>query len=170
VGGVRHAAELPTIQHRKQYEAEKDREPDHRITCVLVDRRYHRQGIAEIAIRGASTSSRGPVAAWSRSYPHDLTHQTKKMSSSFLYNGIRQLYERLGCGFVRPKGLKKCVMSIEWRRGYAAPTHGVASLWCRVAAGWSGAQLGLRLRPGRRRRAPLRRGCGGWCLRLALYG
>jgi hypothetical protein len=46
-------------------------------------------------------------------YPHDLTHQTKTMSSSFLYNGTRRLYERLGFRYVRPKGLKNCVMSIE---------------------------------------------------------
>ncbi|WP_299925454.1 hypothetical protein [uncultured Nocardioides sp.] len=44
------------------------------------------------------------------SYPHDLTDQTKKMSSSFLYNGTRSLYERLGFAYVRPKGLKNCVM------------------------------------------------------------
>ncbi len=35
------------------------------------------------------------------------------MSSSFLYNGTRRLYERLGFRYVRPKGLKNCVMSIE---------------------------------------------------------
>ena len=46
-------------------------------------------------------------------YPHDLTEQTKAMSSSFLYNGTRRLYERLGFTYVRPKGLKNCVMSIE---------------------------------------------------------
>ena len=44
------------------------------------------------------------------SYPHDLTDQTKKMSSSFLYNGTRRLYERLGFTYDRPKGLKNCVM------------------------------------------------------------
>ena len=44
------------------------------------------------------------------SYPHDLTDQTKKMSSSLLYNGTRRLYERLGFTYDRPKGLKNCVM------------------------------------------------------------
>ncbi len=47
------------------------------------------------------------------SYPHDLTEQTKKMSSSFLYNGTRRLYERLGFTYVRPKGLRNCVMALE---------------------------------------------------------
>lgn len=105
--------ELPTIHHRKQYDAEKDADPDYRITCVFVDRRYRRQGLTEIAIRGALdliAESGGGVV---ETYPHDLTHQTKKMSASFLYNGTRSLYERLGFTYVRPKGLKNCVMSIN---------------------------------------------------------
>ncbi|WP_130011797.1 GNAT family N-acetyltransferase [Serinicoccus sediminis] len=105
--------ELPNIHHRKQYDKEKDRDPDYRITCVFVDRRYRRRGLTEVAIRGAldliAQAGGGVVEA----YPHDLTHQTKKMSSSFLYNGTRRLYERLGFTYVRPKGLKNCVMSIE---------------------------------------------------------
>lgn len=105
--------ELPTIHHRKQYDAEKDTDPDYRITCVFVDRRYRRQGLTEIAIQGAldliAQSGGGVVEA----YPHDLTHQTKKMSASFLYNGTRALYERLGFTYVRPKGLKNCVMSLD---------------------------------------------------------
>lgn len=103
-------AELPSIHHRKQYDAEKDDDPDYRITCVFVDRRHRRQGLAEVAIGGAldliAEAGGGVVEA----YPHDLTHQTKKMSSSFLYNGTRRLYERLGFTYVRPKGLKNCVM------------------------------------------------------------
>ncbi|UNX54021.1 GNAT family N-acetyltransferase [Georgenia sp. TF02-10] len=105
--------ELPNIHHRKQYDAEKDGDPDYRITCVFVDKRYRRRGITELAIRGAldliARAGGGAVEA----YPHDLTDQTKKMSSSFLYNGTRRLYERLGFTYVRPKGLKNCVMSIE---------------------------------------------------------
>ena len=104
--------ELPNIHHRKQYDAEKDTDPEYRITCVFVDKRYRRHGITETAIRGAldliSQDGGGAVEA----YPHDLTHQTKKMSSSFLYNGTRRLYERLGFTYLRPKGLKNCVMSI----------------------------------------------------------
>ena len=69
------------------------------------------QGLVEVAIRGAldliAESGGGVVEA----YPHDLTDQTKKMSSSFLYNGTRRLYERLGFTYVRPKGLKNCVMT-----------------------------------------------------------
>ncbi|MDZ5660462.1 GNAT family N-acetyltransferase [Nocardioides sp. zg-1308] len=106
-------AELPTLHHLKQYDAEKTGDPDYRITCVFVDRRHRRRGVTELAIRGALDHIAARGGGVVESYPHDLTEQTKKMSSSFLYNGTRRLYERLGFTYVRPKGLKNCVMSIE---------------------------------------------------------
>lgn len=36
--------ELPNIYHRKQYEAELDRSPDYRITCLFVGKNYRRKG------------------------------------------------------------------------------------------------------------------------------
>jgi GNAT superfamily N-acetyltransferase len=106
-------AELPTLHHLKQYDKEKTADPDYRITCVFVDRRYRRQGVTEIAIRGALDLIAQTGGGLVESYPHDLTEQTKKMSSSFLYNGTRRLYERLGFTYVRPKGLKNCVMALQ---------------------------------------------------------
>ena len=102
--------ELPNIHHRKQYLAEADITPDYRITCVFVDKRHHRQGVTELAITGALDLIAQAGGGRVESYPHDLTHQTKKMSASFLYNGTRGLYERLGFTYDRPKGLKNCVM------------------------------------------------------------
>ncbi len=32
------------------------------------------------------------------------------MSASFLYNGTRTLFERMGFAYVRPKGQQNCVM------------------------------------------------------------
>lgn len=116
--------ELPTLHHRKQYDAEKVADPDYRITCVFVDKRYRRSGITELAIRGALDLIAAAGGGVVEGYPHDLTDQTKKMSASFLYNGTRSLYERLGFAYDRPKGLKNCVMVLtvdatdgEARRG-----------------------------------------------------
>lgn len=103
-------AELPNIQHRKQYDATSTREVDYRLTCVFVDRRYRRQGLTEVAITGALDLIAEAGGGVVEGYPHDLTDQTKKMSSSFLYNATRSVYERLGFTYDRPKGLKNCVM------------------------------------------------------------
>jgi hypothetical protein len=42
------------------------------------------------------------------SYPHDT--QGEKVSSSFLYNATRSLFEEAGFSYERPKGKKNCVM------------------------------------------------------------
>jgi len=37
------------IYHRKEYEAELDRPPDYRITCIFVDKKYRRKGLTAVA-------------------------------------------------------------------------------------------------------------------------
>ena len=101
--------ELPNIYHRKQYEAESDRLPDYRITCMFVDKKYRRKGLVSVALRGAldliSLAGGGVVEG----YPHDTNGQ----KVSVLYNGSRSIFERAGFSYVRPKGMKNCVMRIE---------------------------------------------------------
>ncbi|MGH3307295.1 MAG: GNAT family N-acetyltransferase [Nocardioides sp.] len=100
--------ELPSIHHRKQYESECDVLPDYRLTCIFVDRRYRKGGLAEVALRGALELIARAGGGVVEGYPHEIGE--KKMSSSFLYNGTRGLYERAGFEYVRPKGLRNCVM------------------------------------------------------------
>jgi GNAT superfamily N-acetyltransferase len=77
--------ELPNIYHRKEYEAGLDRLPDYRLTCFFVDKKYRRQGLADVALHGAlqliAQAGGGVVEA----YPHDTGGQ--KMSASFLVTG-----------------------------------------------------------------------------------
>lgn len=103
-------AELPNINHRKEYEATSERLPDYRITCFFIDSKRRRQGVAEAALRGAldlvSRSGGGVVEA----YPQDT--QGKKITASFLYSATRSLFERAGFTYSRPKGKNHCVMTM----------------------------------------------------------
>jgi GNAT superfamily N-acetyltransferase len=103
-------AELPNIHHRKEYEASLDKLPDYRLTCIFVDRRYRRHGLAGVALRGALELIAQAGGGVVEGYPHDIDGQ--KMSASFLYNGTRTLYEQTGFSYIRPKGQKNCVMRI----------------------------------------------------------
>lgn len=98
--------ELPNIYHRKEYEAALDQLPDYRITCIFVDKKHRRKGLTALVLRGAldliSQAGGGVVEG----YPHDT--QGKKVS--VLYNGTRSLFEHAGFTYVRPKGMRNCVM------------------------------------------------------------
>lgn len=100
--------ELPNIHHRKQYDAEADVVPDYRVTCIFVDRRFRRSGYARIALDGALDLIAGAGGGIVEGYPHEVG--AKRMSSSFVYNGTRTMYEAAGFAFVRPKGLRNTVM------------------------------------------------------------
>lgn len=107
-------AELPNIHHRKQWELELERIPDYRITCLFVDRRYRRKGMAAVAVQGALALISAAGGGLVESYPHDLP-PGKKTSASFLYNATRSMYEELGFHYERPKGKGNCVMSMVVR-------------------------------------------------------
>jgi GNAT superfamily N-acetyltransferase len=102
--------ELPNIHHRKDWEQSLVRMPDYRITCLFVDRRYRRKGIAAVAVRGALALIGAAGGGLVESYPHDLPPD-KKTSASFLYNATRSMYEQLGFSYERPKGKGNCVMT-----------------------------------------------------------
>ena len=101
--------ELQNIHHRKEWEKGLVDMPDFRITCLFVDRRYRRAGMAAYAVRGALELIAAAGGGLVESYPHDLPPE-KKTSSSFLYNATRTMYERLGFTYERPKGKGNCVM------------------------------------------------------------
>ena len=101
-------AELPTIYHRKEYEAGLVEPPDYRITCFFVDRDHRRQGVSAAALQGALDLIADAGAGVVEGYPQDT--QGKKVSASFLYNGTRSLFEQAGFAYERPKGKNHCVM------------------------------------------------------------
>jgi GNAT superfamily N-acetyltransferase len=98
--------ELPNIYHRKQYDEELDVLPDYRITCIFVDKRYRRQGLSAVALRGALDLIASAGGGVVEGYPHDNDGKRK----SVLYNGTRDLFERAGFDYIRSKGMGNCVM------------------------------------------------------------
>ena len=100
-------AELPNIHHRKEYEETLDKLPDHRITCIFVDKKYRRKGVTAIALRGAIDLIAQGGGGVVEGYPHDTTDGKKV---SVLYNATRSLYEDAGFDFLRAKGKRNCVM------------------------------------------------------------
>lgn len=103
--------ERPNIYHRKEYEASAERLPDYRLTCLFVDRRYRRKGVASVAVRGALELIGQAGGGVVETYPRDT--DGKKMSASFLYNGTRGMYEEAGWRYDRAKGQFNCVMVTE---------------------------------------------------------
>jgi len=100
--------ELPGIAHRKEVETGESPLPDWRITCVFVDRRYRRRGVARIAVDGALELIAAAGGGVVESYPQDT--RGKKVSASFLYNATRSTFEQAGFTYARPKGKNHCIV------------------------------------------------------------
>ena len=98
--------ELPNIYHRKEYEADLDKLPDYRLTCLFVDKKYRRHGLTAVALRGALDLIAQAGGGVVEGYPHDTGGQ----KVSVLYNGTRSLFEQAGFSYLRPKGKRNCVM------------------------------------------------------------
>jgi GNAT superfamily N-acetyltransferase len=102
--------ELPNIHHRKQYEEGVVTPPDYRITCINVDKRHRRAGLAAFALRGALDLIARAGGGLVEGYPQDTPG--KKINPSFLYNGTRHMYEEAGFSYDRAKGKNHCVMTM----------------------------------------------------------
>ena len=101
-------AELPGIAHRKEVETDGSALPDWRITCVFVDRRYRRGGVARTAVDGALELIAQAGGGTVESYPQDTGG--KRVSPSFLYNATRTTFEEAGFSYERPKGKNHCIV------------------------------------------------------------
>ncbi len=101
--------ELPRIYHRKEYEDAFDEAPPYRLTCFFVDRDHRRDGVAELALRGALDLIADEGGGVVEAYPVTVV-PGKRISSSFLFSGTREMFRRAGFDEVRSLGTKRTVM------------------------------------------------------------
>lgn len=104
-------AELPAIYHKKEVEDSTYIWPDYRITCIFVHTKYRKKGVAKIAVKGALDLIHDLGGGIVEAYPQDT--KDNKVSSSFLYNGTRKMFESLGFEYIKPKGKNHSVMRIK---------------------------------------------------------
>ena len=102
--------ELPAIKNRKVYDETLDILPDWRITCLFIDKNHRGKGVAKTAVEGALELIRKAGGGVVETYPQQT--EGAKISSSFLYNGTRSLFESCGFKFVANKGKNHCIMRI----------------------------------------------------------
>lgn len=102
--------ELPAIYHKKEVETTDYILPDWRITCIFVDKNNRKNGIAKIALMGALELIKKEGGGTVESYPQDT--DGLKVSSSFLYNGTKKLFEECGFSFYKTKGKNHTIMRL----------------------------------------------------------
>lgn len=100
--------ELPSIYHKKEVETDGYIQPDWRITCIFVDSKYRKHGVSKLALEGALALIEEAGGGTVESYPQDT--QNQKISSSFLYNGTRSIFEECGFEYIGPKGKNHTIM------------------------------------------------------------
>jgi GNAT superfamily N-acetyltransferase len=95
--------ELPRIKNRRAYLEGVEALPVWRITCLFVDRKYRRGGIAAVALGGALDEIARLGGGTVESYPEDVSG--RNVSGVFLNNGTVSMFERHG--FARTRRLGK---------------------------------------------------------------
>ncbi len=101
--------ELPSIKHRKRYEADAPPLPDWRITCFYVDPKHRGQGIARIALEGALEQ----IAVRGGGLVEAIPEVTagREAHGRFLYSATVELFESLGFERVRQVGMHAWIVS-----------------------------------------------------------
>lgn len=96
-------SELPRIKSRRAYEALAPKPADWRITCLFVGKGHRKMGVADAALAGAIALITERGGGTVESFPEDT--DGRKVSGSFLHNGMLSLFERHG--FIKDRKIGK---------------------------------------------------------------
>ena len=101
--------ELAGIKHKRAYDKDPPVRPDWRLTCVYVDPRHRRRGLARFAVEGAlgliADAGGGSVEAISEVTDGRVAH------GRFLFSATAELLEDLGFAKVRQVGKHAWIMT-----------------------------------------------------------
>lgn len=101
--------ELPGVSHRRAYEEGPPPRPDWRISCVYVDKRHRRQGIARAALEGALEQIAQAGGGLVEAIPEATVGRTAQ--GRFLFNATVELFEQYGFQRVRQLGKHAWIVS-----------------------------------------------------------
>lgn len=108
--------ELSGIKHRRAYDKEPPPVPDWRLTCVFVDPKHRRRGLARFAVQGAldliAQAGGGAVEAISEVTDGRTAH------SRFLFSGTVELLEDMGFEKVRQVGKHAWILTHDVEASY----------------------------------------------------
>jgi GNAT superfamily N-acetyltransferase len=101
--------ELPGIKHKGEYDKAAPAPPDWRITCIFIDKKHRRQGIARAALEGALDQ----IAHLGGGLVEAISEVTagREAQGRFLFSATVELFEQNGFTRVRQVGKHAWIVS-----------------------------------------------------------
>lgn len=98
----------PQNKFKRQYLPGLEREPDWRISCFFVDKKYRGRGVSSLALDGALEAIAKEGGGLVEAYPENV--DGRKVAGSFIYLGTIPMFERRGFTKLRPVAMHHWVM------------------------------------------------------------
>lgn len=84
----------PQNKFKRLYEPGVEQEPDWKITCFFVDKKYRGKGVSSMALDGALEAISKAGGGLVEAYPEDI--EGRKVQGTFIYLGTTGMFEKRG--------------------------------------------------------------------------
>ncbi|MBS1718292.1 MAG: GNAT family N-acetyltransferase [Armatimonadetes bacterium] len=101
----------PQNKFKTKYLPGLEREPDWRITCFFVDKRYRGKKVSALALDGALEMIAREGGGLVEAYPENVAG--RKIASAFICLGTIPMFEKRGFTKLRPVAMHHWVMTLE---------------------------------------------------------
>jgi GNAT superfamily N-acetyltransferase len=99
----------PQNKFKRKYEPGVVQEPDWKITCFFVDKKYRGKGVSSLALDGALASIAKAGGGLVEAYPENV--EGRNVQGTFIYLGIIPMFERRGFVKTRQVAMHHWVMT-----------------------------------------------------------